>query len=235
MPSIEVVEDRPKRNWLTYLIMIGLVTLFIVVPIVAMVYFRDEIRQAQAYGYAGVFVVGLLCGITIIPAPTQLLIFTFGNILNPLFGFGPDYVGPVYVGVVAGLGSAIGGITVYLTGAGVQTIWSRLRNREQALQRRLGLVDDTNKQAQSRLWSKGKAFYDRLVKWLSGRGGAWVVFISSAIVISPFYPAGLAAGSLRMGLLRFFLISWAGKTVRYLYVAYAGYYGLQFVLKWFGG
>lgn len=235
MPSIEVVEDRPKRNWLTYLIMIGLVTLFIVVPIVAMVYFRDEIRQAQAYGYAGVFVVGLLCGITIIPAPTQLLIFTFGNILNPLFGFGPDYVGPVYVGVVAGLGSAIGGITVYLTGAGVQTIWSRLRNREQALQRRLGLVDDMNKQAQSRLWSKGKAFYDRLVKWLSGRGGAWVVFISSAIVISPFYPAGLAAGSLRMGLLRFFLISWAGKTVRYLYVAYAGYYGLQFVLKWFGG
>lgn len=235
MPATEVAQERPKRNWLTYLIIIGLVTLFIVVPIVAMVYFREEIRQAQAYGYAGVFVVGLLCGITIIPAPTQLLIFTFGNVLNPLFGFGPDYVGPAYVGAVAGLGSAIGGITVYLTGAGVQTIWSRLRNREQALQRRLGLVDDVNKQTQSRLWSKGKAFYDRLVNWLSGRGGAWVVFISSAIVISPFYPAGLAAGSLRMGLLRFFLISWAGKTVRYLYVAYAGYYGLQFVLKWFGG
>jgi len=235
LPAVEVAQARPKRNWRTYLIIACLVTLFIVVPIVALVYFKEEIRQAQAYGYAGVFVVGLLCGITIIPAPTQLLIFTFGNILNPLYGFGPDYVGPAYVGVVAGLGSAIGGITVYLTGAGVQTIWSKLRNREQAFQRRLGLVDDMNKQAQSRLWSKGKAFYDRLVKWLSGRGGAWVVFISSAIVISPFYPAGLAAGSLRMGLLRFFLISWAGKTVRYLYVAYAGYYGLQFLLKWFGG
>jgi len=234
LQGIQVEQERPKRNWLTYLITISLVVLFIVVPIVALVYFQDEIKQAQAYGYAGVFVVGLLCGITIIPAPTQLLIFTFGHVLNPLFGFGPEYVGPVYVGVVAGFGSAIGGITVYLTGAGVQTIWSRLRNREQAFERRLGLGDEVTRPVQSKFWLKGRAFYNRLVKWLSGRGGAWVVFISSAIVISPFYPAGLAAGSLRMGLVKFFLISWAGKTVRYLYVAYAGYYGLRFLLKWFG-
>lgn len=235
MQGTQVEPERHKRNWRTYLIIVGLLTLFIVVPIVAMVYFKEEIRQAQAYGYAGVFIVGLLCGITIIPAPTQLLIFTFGNILNPMFGFGPDYVGPAYVGAVAGLGSAIGGITVYLTGAGVQTIWSRLQNRERAIQRRLGLSNEVTGLAQSQFWSKAKAFYDRLVNWLSGRRGAWVVFISSAIVISPFYPAGLAAGSLRIGLLRFFLVSWAGKTVRYLYVAYAGYYGLQFLLKWFGG
>ena len=235
MAETQVEPESQRRNWRTYLIIIGLVTLFILVPIVAMVYFKEEIRQAQGYGYAGVFVVGLLCGITIIPAPTQFLIFTFGNILKPLYGFGPDYVGPAYVGAVAGLGSAIGGVTVYLTGAGVQTIWSRLRNREQALQRRLGLGNEVTGLTQSQFWSKAKAFYNRVINWMSGRGGAWVVFISSAIVISPFYPAGLAAGSLRMGLLRFFLVSWAGKTVRYLYVAYAGYYGLQFILKWIGG
>ena len=44
-------------------------------------------------------------------------------------------------------------------------------------------------------------------------------------------PAGLAAGSMGMGLIKFFLISWAGKTVRYLYVAAAGYYGLEFVSR----
>ncbi len=202
------------------------------VPIVALVYFRDEIREAEGWGYGGVFLVGLLCGITIIPAPTQLLIFTFGNVLKPLFG--PQYIGPVYVGVVAGLGSAIGGITVYLTGAEVQTIWSKLRNREQALQRRLGLASEVPEPVGSKFWLKGKAFYDKLIKWLSGKGGAWVVFFTSAIVISPFYPAGLAAGSLRMGLLKFFLISWAGRTIRYLYVAFAGYWGLYFLLKWFG-
>jgi membrane protein YqaA with SNARE-associated domain len=217
----EVAQDRPKRRWGSHLIIISLVALLIVVPTVALVYFREEIQGAQGYGYGGVFVVGLLCGISIIPAPTQLLIFTFGHVLNPL-----------YVGLTAGLGSASGGITVYLTGAGVQTIWSKLRSREQAFERRLGLGNEITKPAQSQFWSKGKAFYNRVVNWLSGKGGAWVVFITSAMIISPFYPVGLAAGSLRMGLRRFFLINWAGRTIRYLYVAYAGYWGLYFLLKW---
>jgi membrane protein YqaA with SNARE-associated domain len=234
LPGTQVERERPKRDWRIYVIIISLAVLLIVVPTVAMVYFREEIQEAEGYGYLGVFVVGLLCGITIIPVPAQLLIFTFGNILKPIFGFEPDYVGPAYVGVVAGLGSAIGGITVYLTGAGVQTIWSRLRNREQAFEHRLGLGNEMTKQAQSQFWSKGKAFYNRLVNWLNGKGGSWVVFITSAVVISPFYPVGLAAGSLRMGLPRFFLINWAGRTIRYLYVAYAGYWGLYFLLKWFG-
>jgi len=55
--------------------------------------------------------------------------------------------------------------------------------------------------------------------------------INTASFLTIIGAAGLAAGSLRMGLLRFFLISWAGKTVRYLYVAVAGYYGLEFILK----
>jgi membrane protein YqaA with SNARE-associated domain len=233
LEEAQVEQERPKGNWLTYLIIFGLFLLFIAVPIVALVYFQDEIKQAQGYGYAGVFITGLLCGITIIPAPTQILVFTFGNVLGPIFG--PEYLGPVYVGVVAGLGSAVGGLTVYLTGAGVHTIWSRLQNREKALEHRLGLDKKVMNPLQLKIWLKAKAFYNRLVGWISGRGGSWALFVTSAIVISPFYPAGLAAGSLRMGLVRFFLISLAGKTVRYLYVAYAGYYGLQFVSKWIGG
>ncbi len=224
MGGIQVAQERPKRRWRSYLIIISLVALFIVLPMVAMVRFREAILEAQGYGYIGVFIVGVLCGVSIIPAPTLWLVFTLGHILNP-----------VYVGLVAGLGGAIGGITVYLTGAGVQTIWSRLRNNEQAFQRRLGLDNDMTKPVQSQFWSKGKAFYNRLANWIGGKGGSWALFITSAMVISPFYPAGLAAGSLRMGLARFFLISWAGKTVRYLIVAFAGDLGLRFILKWIGG
>ncbi len=235
MEEVQVDQERPKVNWFSYILLVGLFILFIIVPILALVYFQEEIKEAEGYGYAGVFLTGLLCGITIIPAPTQILIFTFGNILGPLYGFGPDYIGPVYVGVIAGLGSAIGGLTVYLTGAGVQTIWSKLSNRRQALQHRLGLDNAVMNPLQSKIWSKVKTFYNRLLIWISGKGGDWTLFITSAIVISPFYPAGLAAGSLRIGILRFFLISLAGKTVRYIYVAYAGYYGLQFVSKWIGG
>ncbi len=190
---------------------------------VAIVYFWEEIQNARAYGYAGVFIVGVLCGVTIIPAPTLLLVFTMGGVLNPL-----------YVGLVAGLGGAIGGITVYLTGAGMGTIWSKLQSRTKKLGYQPSSSHDSVRLGQPKFWAKGEALYNRLVNWVGGKGGSWTLFITSAMIISPFYFAGLAAGSLRMGLIRFFLISWAGKTVRYLIVAFAGYWGLQVILKWIG-
>mgnify|MGYP001602333230 CR=1 FL=1 len=220
MQAMPVESKQRGMRWHHYLSIIIVLALFIVLPVVALLHFQEEIKQAQAYGYAGVFIVGLLCGITIIPAPTQILIFTFGHVLNP-----------IWVGLIAGLGSATGGITVYLTGAGAQNIWSRLRNREWAFQHRLGIDDSAASLKQSEAWSKWKAFYEGLARWINGKRGSWALFITSALVISPFYPAGLAAGSLGMGLLKFFLISWAGKTVRYLSVALAGYYGLEFISR----
>ncbi|MDZ4230684.1 MAG: hypothetical protein U1B77_02575, partial [Dehalococcoidales bacterium] len=65
--------------------------------------------------------------------------------------------------------------------------------------------------------------------------GAWIIFIVAAIPLSPFYFAGLAAGSCRMNFTRFFLASWAGKTIKGMIVAFAGYGGLYIILKWFGG
>ena len=218
----QVEQERPKRSWRFYLIS-GIGILLTILLVAVAVYFREEIRYVGGYGYVGVFFVGILCGMTIIPAPTLLLVFTFGNILNPL-----------YVGLVAGLGGALGGITVYLTGAGVGTLWSRFRTKERAFEHRLGLNGDSRQQVQAQFWSKGEALYDRFVRWIGGRGGAWTLFIASAMIISPFYFAGLAAGSLRMGLLKFFLVTWAGKTVKYLVVAFAGYWGLRFLLPWIG-
>src|SRR3989304_9734041 len=139
---MQVELKKTGRSWRSYLIIISLGALFIVLPVVALLYFQEEIKQAQAYGYAGVFVVGLLCGITIIPAPTQILIFPFGRVLTPWW----------LVGLVAGLGSAAGGITIYLTGAGAQNIWARIRKREGAFQRRLGVDDDRAGLEQSQFW-----------------------------------------------------------------------------------
>ena len=215
---MQVELKKRGMKWHHYLGIIMLLVLFIVLPVVVLLYFQEEIKRAQAYGFLGVFIVGLLCGITIIPAPTQILIFTFGHVLNP-----------IWVGLIAGLGSATGGITVYLTGAGAQSIWAKIRNTEWAIEHRLGVDKNVAELQLSQVWSKWKAFYEGLAKWINGKRGSWALFITSALVISPFYPAGLAAGSLGMGLLKFFLISWAGKTVRYLSVAWAGYYGLEFI------
>lgn len=172
----------------------------------AVIFLWEEIQQARAYGYAGGFVVSILGGITLIPVPSLLVTFTLGRVLHP-----------VAVGLISGLGEALGGITIYLTGAGAGTIWAKLQVKEE-----------------NQLWSKGRTYYDRLVAWIGGRGGSWVVFIASALIISPYYFAALAAGSLRMGLIRFFLLSWAGKTIRGLIIAYAGYWGLYFLLPWIG-
>jgi len=218
-----VVREKPKRNWRVYLIT-SLGFLFTVGLLAAAIVYREEIQSIGGYGYIGVFLVGVLCGVSIIPAPTLLMVFTLGGVLHPAF-----------VGLTAGLGGAIGGITVYLTGAGVETIWSRFRAREEEYEHQPGRHYDPVRPVSSQFWIRGEALYARMAKWIGGKGGYWVLFITSAMIISPFYFAGLAAGSLRMGLIKFFLISWAGKTVRYLVIAYAGYYGLTVLLNWIGG
>jgi len=198
-------QERPRRKWGFYLI--GSTSFLVTVLLaVAVVFFWEEVQQTQVYGYAGGFVVSILGGVSVIPVPSLLVTFTLGRVLHP-----------VAVGLISGLGEALGGITIYLTGAGAGTMWTRLAVK-----------------SESQLWSKGQTYYDRLVAWVGGRGGSWVVFIASALIISPYYFAGLAAGSLRMGLLRFFLISWVGKTIRGLIIAGAGYWGLTFLLPWLG-
>lgn len=231
MEGIQVEQQRPKRGYGFYLIS-SLSILLTVLLAVAVIYFWEEIQQAKGYSYAGAFLVSILGGITIIPVPSLLVIFALGHALKPAFG--PEYVGPVYVGLVSGFGEALGGITVYLTGAGAETIWSRLRSRQQSSVSQPDSGYNIARPVERKFWSKGKAFYNRLVGWAGGWGGSWVLFIASAMPLSPFYFAGVAAGSLRMGLVRFFLVSWAGKTIRGLIVAYAGYWGLYFLPQWMG-
>jgi len=194
---------------------------------VGIVYFWDEMRDVESlatgYGYAGGFLVSILGGITVIPVPSLLVIFTLGGVLNPL-----------YVGLVAGLGEAVGGITVYLTGASGGAIWSKLRDKQQASYEQPRPSYDIVTPVQSRINSRWQTIYDRLARSIGRRGSSLLVFIVSAMVFSPYYFAGLAAGSLHMGLKRFFLISLAGKTVKGMMVAYAGYWGLRFLLKWIG-
>ena len=227
MADRQVKQEAQKKGWRQYLL-IGIGILLTVLLAVAIVYFREELQNiesfAYGYGYLGGFLISILGGITIIPAPSLLAIFTLGGVLNP-----------VYVGLVSGLGEALGGITVYLTGAGGGAIWSRLRSRQQVIYDQPTSDYSSPTPVESKVWSRGQAFYNRLSGWVGRWGASWFLFIVSAMVISPFYFAALAAGTLHMGLKRFFLISWAGKTVRGLIIAFAGYWGLRFILQWIGG
>lgn len=163
------------------------VTIGIAVLIVSNI---DFIRRMGAYGYAGAFVVSVLAGGTVVvPIPGLAVIFSLGAVLNPAF-----------VALVAGLGEALGSITIYLTGMGGRSL----------IEKRFPKV------------------YPRMVGWVQNRG-AFAIFLYSAIFNPFFYPLTLACGALRFGLWKFFFLSWAGKTVKCLVVAYAGYFGLRWL------
>jgi len=100
----QVKKEAQKKRWHQYL-PIGIGILLTVLLCVAIVYLWEKMRDVESlatgYGYAGGFLVSILGGITIIPIPSLLVVFTLGGVLNP-----------VYVGLVAGFGEALGGITV---------------------------------------------------------------------------------------------------------------------------
>ena len=106
------------------------------------------------------------------------------------------------VGLAAGLGETVGAVTIYLTGYGGGIV---LRNSKH------GIIQRS---------------YDRLMS-LMERKASITLFILAAVVNPFFYPAALAAGALRYGIRKYFLICFVGKTIKCLSVVYAGFFGLK--------
>jgi len=84
----------------------------LVAAVVATFYFRDRVQQLEPYGYAAIFIVSLVSNATLIlPVPGLAVTSLMGAVLNPLG-----------VGVVAGVGQAIGELTGYMAGYSGQTL-----------------------------------------------------------------------------------------------------------------
>ncbi len=97
---------------------------------VGIVLSREQIQRFSVYGYPAVFLISLIGNATIIlPTPSMAIVFGVGGALNP-----------VAVGIVAGLGSALGELTGYLAGVGGRAV---IENRD---------------------------LYSRLEKWMRKRG-----------------------------------------------------------------
>ncbi len=113
------------------------------------------------------------------------------------------------LGLVTGLGETLGALTIYMTGYGGGAALYRSRHGriQSAYLRLMGLME---------------------------RRGPLTLFILASVLNPFFYPAALAAGALRFGIKRYFLICWAGKTIKGFTVAYAGYWGLRGLLEMLG-
>lgn len=112
---------------------------------------------------------------------------------------------PMIVGFVGGLGEAIGSIAIYLTGIGGRKAFQNTNHR----------------------------FVNKFSDWIQKRGSL-AVFGMSAILNPLFYPFTAVAGMLRFGLVKFFFLCLAGKVLKDVAVAYVGYLGLGFLLRWMG-
>jgi membrane protein YqaA with SNARE-associated domain len=179
---------------------------------VAIVFYWEDIRETAQYGYLGAFIISVFGGATILaPIPMTPVIFALGAVLKPSFA---PYLGPVFLGMVAGAGETIGGVSIYMTGLGGGTaIGAFSHNRFQG----------------SRLHKA----YQWMMRWVEKRGSL-TLFILSAVINPLFYPAALAAGAMRFGLRRYILICWGGKTIKGITVAAVGYWGLGGLLRLFG-
>ena len=116
---------------------------------------------------------------------------------------------PYWVGVAAGLGETVAALMIYMTGRGGGAALANIK------------------------YGKIQIAYLRLMEIMERRG-SWALFLLSAVLNPFFYPAALAAGALRFGIKRYLLICLAGKTVKGLTVAYAGYWGLRGLLRMLG-
>ncbi len=187
---------------------------------------------AEATGNKSVvwaYVLGIV-GIVLTLVMAAAIVY-FGDVLRELKGFG--YVGAFFisilggatiiipvpmlavvfalgkvmehtwlVGISAALGELVGALTIYMTGHGAGRAISSSKHGkiQSAYERMLGLME---------------------------RRGPLTLFIVASVINPFFYPAALAAGALRFGLMRYILIVLAGKIIKCMTVVYAGYFGLK--------
>lgn len=94
-----------KNRWQTAG-QVGGIILVIAISIVIFLW-GNQVENLPIYGYPAIFVLSIIGNATVIlPAPGYLLVFAAGSALDP-----------IGIGIVAGLGAALGELTGYIAGA----------------------------------------------------------------------------------------------------------------------
>jgi len=113
------------------------------------------------------------------------------------------------VGLSAAMGELVGALTIYMTGHGAGRV----------------IVESRHGKIQSA--------YEKLLRIME-RKGPIVLFIVASVINPFFYPAALAAGALRFGLMKYSVIVLAGKIIKCMTIVFAGYWGLKGIFRAIG-
>jgi membrane protein YqaA with SNARE-associated domain len=125
-PSRCAVATRPSERRLRVVRVVTVVA--VLIALVFSFIFRRHLQELEEYGYVAVFLVGVISNATLIlPVPGLAVSSVLGSVFNPWA-----------VGLVAGVGQALGELTGYMAGYGGQT-WldehSRYRRLRDWMQR----------------------------------------------------------------------------------------------------
>ncbi len=152
------------------------------------------VTRLGRWGYVGAFIVSLIASATIVlPAPGLAIIIAMSPSLNPYA-----------LGIVAGVGSAIGELTGYAAGAGGSVLIPPAR----------------------------QAQFER-VRQLTQRYGVLILALLAALPFPLFDFAGIVAGAMRMPVLRFLSAVTVGKSVKYIILILLGAGSLQWLQNMF--
>ncbi|MBN2122180.1 VTT domain-containing protein [Candidatus Micrarchaeota archaeon] len=143
----------------------------------------DRIGEFAEFGYFGAFAISLLGSATIlVPVPGWAVVAALSKTLDPLL-----------LGVLAGMGSAIGEMTAYLFGNGVAQLLLEKRKKDFEKYREMMRENDF-----------------------------WAIFVLSFLPNPLFDIAGLAAGASKVHWARFLLFCALGRVLRFILFGYAG-------------
>jgi len=183
----DLPNEVPKPPPTKILRVVQILTVVIIVAALgATVYFKEHIQELKQYGYAAVFLVGLVSNATVVlPVPGLAVSSVMGGVFNPWI-----------VGIVGGVGQALGEMTGYLAGYSGQT------------------------------WIDENPTYNRLTRWMQ-HYGVWPIFVLAVIPNPVFDISGMAAGALRLPWWKFLASCTAGKVIKNILFALAGYYGID--------
>jgi membrane protein DedA with SNARE-associated domain len=111
---------------------------------------------------------------------------------------------PFFVGLSSAIGCAIGELTGFALGTGGRKV----------------------------IEGKWKKHIVKVEGWFEKYGGFWIIILFAATPL-PDDIVGIVAGTLKYPIKKFFLASFIGKLILNLILAYAGFYGLNWVMSYF--
>lgn len=206
--TIKTQKPLSKKERVTVALVIVII---IGLLIAALVYRKDiaAIGDFSRYSLIGVLVISIVAcsplSVTAIPIPYLLVIFTLPGILAETWGL----LAPVWVGITGAVGATMGQTPTFLIGYSSRDISEKFLSRI------------------------SKRAYDKAFTWINKYGSA-VVFAVSAIPNPVHLPVTVALGAAKFSPRSWVVLSLAGNLAKCMIIAFAGYFGLDIVLRLIG-